>query len=152
MYTMSFKTGTWTILVQLFIIVILALWLSTTPIAPINASGREGFFQMSPYALEYTNVSQPNQATDDLYALRNIKPDNSQCKKVSGFPGYGVFCTPYTESEKVDIYSEAKGDLKCQDLGLYNSMGPLCLDANMKRMLQTRGMNAEGGFGQIGSA
>jgi len=148
---MFIKKETFTVIGQLFIILILTLWLSTTSIAPVNASGVEGFQQMSSTPLEYTTVGQPNKAADDLYALRAINPDAAQCKKVGGFNGCGVFCTPYTQPESIDIYSKAKGDIKCENMGLSNSKGPLCLDDNMKRMLQTRGSNAAGGFGQIGS-
>ena len=147
MYTMFLKRETLIVIGQLLIILVLSLWLSTTSIAPINANGIEGFS-----TLGYTAVGQPMKATDDIYAVKTIIPDDSQCKKVNGFSKHGVFCTPYSQSEKLDIYSEAKGDITCDSMGLYNSKGPLCLDDNMKRMLQTRGANAQGGFGQIGSA
>jgi len=146
---MFFKRDTWIVIFQLLLIVFLALWLSTTSLAPANPI--EGFNQM-PTPLEYTAVGSPNNAFDDTGLLRSINSDNSQCKKVGGFPGYGVFCTPDTQPAQIDIYSQAKGDLTCQSAGLYNSKGPLCLDDNMKRMLGTRGANATGGFGQIGSA
>jgi hypothetical protein len=153
MYIMFLKKETLIVIGQLFLIVILALWLSTTSIFPslVNTS-QEGFHQMVANPLEYTTVSSPEKAFDDIYSLRAISPDSEQCKKVSGFPGYGVFCTPTSPAEKVDIYSHAKGDLTCESVGLYNSKGPLCLDDNMRKMLQTRGANAQGGFGQIGSA
>ena len=146
MYTM-FRRDTLIVIGQLFVILILALLFSNTSLSPLNNGNIEGF-----HSLEYTMVGQPDKANDDIYAVRTIIPDSSQCKKVNGFSKHGVFCTPYTQSEKIDIYSEAKGDLNCENLGLYNSKGPLCLDDNMKRMLQTRGANAQGGFGQIGSA
>ena len=152
MYIMFLKRETLIVVGQLLLIVLLTLWVSTTPIFPMLVNNQEGFHQMSSNPLEYTAVGAPTKAIDDVYALRSLNPDNSQCKKVNGFPGYGVFCTPSSESEKLDIYSQAKGDLTCENLGLYNSKGPLCLDDNMKRMLQTRGANAQGGFGQIGSA
>jgi len=148
---MFIKRETFTIIGQLFIILILSLWLSGTSIAPVNASEVEGFHGMQSSPLEYTTVGQPNHASDDLHILRAINPQDAQCKKVGGFNGYGVFCTPYTEPESIDIYSKAKGDITCENVGLFNSRGPLCLDGNMKRMLQTRGTNASGGFGQIGS-
>jgi len=153
MYIMFLKKETWIVIGQLFLIVLLALWLSTTSIFPslVNTS-HEGFQQMIANPLEYTAVNAPDKAFDDIYSLRAISPDSEQCKKVSGFPGYGVFCTPTSPPEKVDIYSQAKGDLTCESVGLYNSKGPLCLDSKMKQMLQTRGANAKGGFGQIGSA
>jgi len=148
---MFFKRETFTIIGQLLIILFLALWVSTTSIIPLNASGVEGFHPMYPAPLEYTNVGDPNKATDDLHKLRAIVPQDTQCKKVGGFNGFGVFCTPYTQPESIDIYSKARGDITCESMGLYNSKSPLCLDENMKRMLQTRGENAAGGFGQIGS-
>jgi len=143
---MLIKGETITIIGQLFIILILALWFSTTSIAPVNASGVEGFHTGG---LEYTTVGQPDKATDDLHALRSINPDTNQCKKVGGFNG--VFCTPYSQPESIDIYSKATGNINSESVGLTNSKGPLQLDENMKRMLQTRGTNASGGFGQIGS-
>jgi hypothetical protein len=149
MYTMFFKRDTWIVIFQLILIVFLTLWLSTTSLAPANPI--EGFHQMST-PLEYTAVGSPNNAYDDTGLLRSINGDNSQCKKVGGFSGYGVFCTPDTQPQQIDIYSQAKGDLTCQSVGLSNSKGPLCLDDNMKRMLGTRGANAQGGFGQIGSS
>jgi len=151
MYTM-FRRDTLIVIGQLIIILFLALLFSNTSLSPLNNNGVEGFHEMTPNRLEYTAVGEPNKAFDDINSTRKIVADSSECKKVSGFPGYGVFCTPNTQSGKIDIYSEAKGDLSCENLGLYNSKGPLCLDENMKRMLQTRGANAQGGFGQIGSA
>ena len=150
MYTM-FRRDTLIVIGQLFIILVLALLFSNTSLSPLNNNGIEGFQQL-PTRLEYTAVGQPDKAIDDIYAVKTIVPDSSKCKKVNGFPGYGVFCTPDSQSEKLDIYSQAKGDIACENFGLYNSKGPLCLDDNMKRMLQTRGANAEGGFGQFGSA
>jgi len=150
MYTM-FRRDTLIVIGQLFIILVLALLFSNTSLSPLNNNGVEGFHGMRSNRLEYTAVGEPDKAFDDVYAIRKIVPDDSQCKKVNGFSRHGIFCTPNTQSEKIDIYSEAKGDLKCENLGLYNSKGALCLDENMKRMLQTRGANAQGGFGQIGS-
>ena len=139
-----FKRDTWVVIGQLFIIVILALVFSMTSFTPINASGMEGFQTQT--SLEYTAVNQPNSSMDDVFSMST---DTSACKKVDGFGS--LFCSPTAPAEKLDIYSQAKGDLNCESLGLYNSKGPLCLDENMKRMLSTRGANAVGGFGQIGS-
>jgi hypothetical protein len=148
-----FKRDTLIVLAQLIVILILALWFSTTGFAPIynNVIEPEGFHQMNT-PLEYTGVSQPTSAKDDLHALNTINPDNSECKKVGGFDGFGVFCTPSGKPESIDIYSQAKGDINCNGLGYFNSKGPLCLTDDMKRMLSTRGANANGGNGQIGSA
>lgn len=147
-----FKRDTIIVLAQLLLIVFLSLWASTTGIAPIinNVIEAEGFHSMKP-TLEYTEVSAPTVAKDDTYALRSINPDASECKKVDGFPGYGVFCTPTSESKYIDIYSQAKGDINCDGLGYYNSKGSLCMSDEMKNLLSTRGANAKGGNGQIGS-
>ena len=147
-----FKRDTIIVLAQLLLIVFLSLWASTTGIAPIinNVIEAEGFRSMKP-TLEYTEVSAPTVAKDDTYALRSINPDASECKKVDGFPGYGVFCTPTSESKSIDIYSQAKGDINCDGLGYYNSKGSLCMSDEMKNLLSTRGANAKGGNGQIGT-
>jgi hypothetical protein len=149
-----FKRDTIIVLVQLLLIVILALWASTTGIAPINNNiieASEGFHPIGS-SLEYTDVSEPTLAKDDTHALRSINPDMSECKKVNGFPGYGVFCTPASGPKAIDIYSQAKGDINCNGLGYFNSKGPLCMTDEMKLQLATRGSNAKGGNGQIGSA
>jgi hypothetical protein len=143
---MFLKGETLIIIGQLIFIVILSLVLSKTSLSPLNNNGIEGF------SLEYTGVSAPTAAIDDVYALQKTSPDSSECKKVDGFPGYGVFCTPSSAPQTIDIFSQAKGDLTCESLGYSNSRGPICMDENMKRMLTTRGANATGGNSQIGSA
>jgi hypothetical protein len=145
---MFFKKETIVVICQLIFIVILSLIFSTTSLSPIN-NGVEGFYSSS---LEYTDVSAPTIPKDDLYSLNSTTNNTSECKKVDGFPGHGVFCTPSSKPDNIDIYSQAKGDLACESLGYYNSRGQLCLDDNMKRMLYTRGANATGGNGQIGSS
>lgn len=148
-----FKRDTIIVLAQLLLIVFLALWASTTGIAPINNNviEPEGFHEMRS-SLEYTGVSAPTMAKDDLHALRSINPDSSECKKVGGFSGAGLFCSPSAEPKTLDIFSQAKADINCDGLGYSTSKGPLCLTDEMKRMLSTRGANATGGNGQIGSA
>jgi len=142
---MFLKRETLIVIGQLFLIVILSLVFSTTSLSPLNNNGIEGF---SP--LEYTGVSAPTIAKDDVSSLNLVTQELSECKKVDGFSG--VFCTPTSKPENIDIYSQAKGDIKCDGLGYFNSRGSLCMDENMKRMLSTRGANAVGGNGQIGSA
>ena len=75
-------------------------------------------------------------------------PSKDSKKKVEGFEG--LMSSPYGEEKPLDIYSTAKGDLTCQSVGMYNSKGPLCLDENQKKMLQTRGANATGRPFEIG--
>ena len=102
-------------------------------------------------ALGYTPVNNPNDAYDDTLSVRQIQPKMLDCKKVSGFDGLGVFCTPTTPEYKVDIYSDAPGKIDCDGYGYSNSKGSLCMDSAMISQLQSRGGNATGGDGQIGS-
>lgn len=146
---MFLKNETIVVIGQLLFIVVLSLIFSSTALSPLNNNGLEGF--QSSY-LEYTNVLSPNKPTDDVYGLNTLVVDNLECKKVSGFGKNGVFCSPLSKPESIDIYSKAKGDISCDGLGYFNSRGSLCMDENMKRMLITRGANANGGNGQIGSS
>lgn len=104
----------------------------------LSYSTVEGFNTLS-----YSNV-EGNSAKDDTKLTHSIQKDNSPCKKVSGFNGCGVFCDPSAAPQKVDIYSDAKGDLNCKGAGYHNSRGPLCLDQNMIQQLSTRGSNSTG--------
>jgi len=97
-------------------------------------------------------VNDPNKAVDDTYMVRSINPVKTDCKKVTGFDGMGVFCNPTSPEQNIDIFSKAEGKLDCESVGLYNSKGSLCLDKTMVNQLQTRGGNATGGFGQYGSS
>jgi hypothetical protein len=146
---MFFKKENLVVIGQLLFILILALVFSTTSLSPLNNTGIEGFSSSS---LGYTDVSSPIIPKDDLTALNEFNKDGEQCKKVGGFSDCGVFCTPSAKPEQIDIYSQAKCDISCDGLGYFNSRGSLCLDENMKKMLSTRGANAVGGNGQIGSA
>jgi hypothetical protein len=147
---MFFKKENLVVIGQLLFILILALIFSTTTLSPLNNNGIEGFSSYS--SLGYTGVSAPAVPKDDLTALNEFNKENVECKKVGGFSGYGVFCAPSSSPEQIDIFSQAKGDISCDGLGYFNSRGSLCLDENMKKMLSTRGANAVGGNGQIGSA
>lgn len=146
---MFFKKENLVVIGQLLFILVLALIFSTTTLSPLNNNGIEGFSSSS---LGYTGVVAPTEAKDDLTSLNEFNKDNDECKKVGGFSNYGVFCTPSSGSQSIDIFSQAKGDISCNGLGYFNSRGSLCLDENMKKMLSTRGTNAVGGNGKIGSA
>jgi hypothetical protein len=110
----------------------------------------EGFEQIqhnTPYTLNSTGK-------DDSMKSFLINGDNdvNNCKKVYGLDG--LFCSPNsTKDQKVDIYSEAKGDPSCygKSSGLSNSKGSLCLDQNQLNLLITRGGNQTGQQAQIGN-
>lgn len=128
---MFLKGETYIIIGQLILIVILSLGFSMTSFTPLNNNNLEGF--------EYTGISTPTIPKDDVYALNSINNESTDYNKVGGFNG--IFTSPSSQPQSIDIYSKAKGDISCDGLGYFNSRGPLCLDENMKRMLSTRGTN-----------
>lgn len=141
-----------------FVIILLSIWFSgTSSYVPYSSSifsqqaKFEGFSSRgSP--LEYSSVSN-NSALDGTVMKHAINGDKSNCKSVTGYAGYGVFCDPnYTAGDEIDIYSQATGSLEESGFGYYNSKGPLKLDDKMKQLLQTRGMNASGVSSVIGGA
>jgi hypothetical protein len=82
---------------------------------------------------------------------KDVNNDSNECKKVYGLDG--LFCSPNAKSEKVDVFSDAKGELTCsgKSSGLSNSKGGLCLDAKQLELLRTRGGNQSGLPSQIGN-
>ena len=151
-----YMKDTYTTIAFIFIIVIfLSILFSGVPSSKYNmplfaqAYPYEGFYQRNP--LDYTPVNDPTDAYDDTLSVRQIQPKMLDCKKVSGFNGLGVFCTPTSPEQKVDIFSDAPGKLDCEGYGYSNSKGGLCMDSGMMAQLQSRGGNATGGDGQIGS-
>jgi hypothetical protein len=113
----------------------------------------EGFEQMH-HATPYTLNSTQKDDSMKSYLINdaNNSNDTNNCKKVYGLDG--LFCSPNsTKDQKVDIFSEAKGDLSCygKSSGLSNSKGSLCLDQNQLNLLITRGGNQTGQQAQIGN-
>ena len=147
----TYTTLAFVLIVTIFVSAILSGVPSTKYNMPLYAKSfpYEGFNQRDP--LGYTPVNNPTDAFDDTLSVRQIQPKMLDCKKVSGFDGMGVFCTPTTPESKVDIYSDAKGNADCVGYGYSNSKGGLCMDDAMMSQLKTRGGNAAGGNGQIGS-
>jgi hypothetical protein len=146
------KGDTVTVIALFSLIIGITLWISYassiksySPYSPSNKyAAYEGYQN-----IEYSKVNTQT-SLDDAAASQN---PGSHCIQLSGWKGYGVFCTPNGGLDKIDIYSQAKGDISCENKssGYHNSKGGLCLDQNMFDLLQTRGMNATGGYGQIGS-
>jgi hypothetical protein len=107
----------------------------------------EGFGPID-HSTEYTLKST---GKDDSYKSFLINNTNTtDCKKVYGLDG--LFCSPNAKSEKVDIFSDVKGDPTCykNSSGLSNSKGALCLDATHLNLLRTRGGNQSGVQAEIG--
>jgi hypothetical protein len=77
----------------------------------------------------------PNPATSNA--------DSNKPKKTEGFEGLQGSALA-TQSSSIDYFSTLPAGKQCE-LGPYsNSKGYICLDENAKRMLSTRGGNAQG--------
>ena len=143
------KGDTVTVLFLLITIIGIALWISyKSDIKPYSIS------KYTPYE-GYQNINYSDsknvKALDDSLAAQSTV-DVPKCTQLGGWKGFGIFCTPNGGLNQIDIYSQAEGDLECgNSSGYHNSKGGLCLDKTMVNLLQTRGLNATGGNGQIGS-
>jgi hypothetical protein len=150
------KADVLTISVLFLIIISISLWFSTTsayvPYSATIFSNHARFegFSSGP-GVEYSKASD-HSAIDSPVENYLLTPE-SGAKAVSGFSGLGVFNSPDVASkEKLDIYSEAKGDLNADGFGYYNSRGPLVLTPQMKDMLQSRGGNTKGCASTVGGS
>lgn len=89
--------------------------------------------------------------TDSVFTENSLGcTKNVDCLKVQGIDG--LFCKPYVADKPIDKFSALESNKQCtgKSSGLSNSMGGLCLDANMEAMLKTRGGNASGSDSNIG--
>jgi len=148
-----------TIIILLAIIIAISIWISQAstikPYSPSKYTAYEGY-QNIDFADVNSNTdmnTSSDSSSDSFTNTSNSQKISSKCVQLNGWNGYGVFCTPDGGLEKIDIYSQAGGNLSCSNnsSGYHNSKGGLCLDDNMKHLLQTRGQNATGGYSQIGS-
>lgn len=151
------KTDSITVIVLFLVIIGITLWFSSTPAyVPYSSTvfSQQAKFEAfsTRNGTEYSTVGD-NSAIDSPVSNYLITPVSAGPKAVSGFEGVGVFNTPEVATkEKLDIYSQAQGSLTVDGYGLYNSQGPLILDDNMKRMLQTRGGNISGASSSLGGS
>lgn len=135
------------------VIIFLAIWFSTTtayvPYSSTlfsNQANYEGFSTKN--SLEYSSMTN-NSPIDGPVSGYLIEP----AVGITSTSGFGIFnSTDVASKAKIDIYSDAPGDLNSTGYGYYNSKGPLVLDDNMKKMLSTRGANATGQPTQIGGS
>ena len=134
-------------------IIILALWFSSSPAyVPYSSTIAMGPAKYEGFSsLEYSTAID-NSVIDSSVSDYEINNDTNKSKTLSGFSGYGVFTTPLSKPEIVDIYSQAKGSLNEPGYGYYNSQGSIQMDDNMKIQLTTRGMNASGSPSSIGGS
>ena len=111
----------------------------------------EGFSSFKDVPTEYSTFpeykNQDFQRNKDIDSTTDqrlvpLVPD-SPCRKVVGFNG--LFCSASNEpANPLDTFSKASGSMTCPSYGYMNSRGFLCLDAEQKRLLSTRGGNASG--------
>lgn len=155
---MYMKRDTVVVFFLFFVIILLSIWFSGTssyvPYSSTIFSQQATFegFSSRTHPLEYSSTTN-NSSLDGTIMKYAINGDKSNCKSVSGYSGYGVFCDPAsTGQDEIDIYSQAEGSLANEGYGYYNSKGPLKLDDKMKQLLQTRGMNASGVSSVIGGS
>jgi len=146
------------IVIVLFLVIIgIAMWFSSTPsYVPYSSTvfSQQARFEAfsTRRGAEYSTVGD-NTAIDGPVSSYLIAPVSAGPKAVAGFGGVGVFNTPEVATkEKLDIYSQASGSLSGEGYGYYNSRGSLVLDANMKKMLQTRGGNISGSSSVVGGS
>jgi hypothetical protein len=134
-------------------IIILALWFSSSPsYVPYSSTIAMGPAKYEGFSsLEYSSTMD-HSVIDSPVSNYEINKDTTGSKSITGFSGYGVFTTPSSEPETLDIYSQAKGSLDGPGYGYYNSQGSIQMDDNMKNQLSTRGMNASGSPSIIGGS
>ena len=102
----------------------------------------EGFASFKESPMEYSTF--PENASLDFQKNKDIaSTEDPPCRKVVGFNG--LFCSASNEpANPLDTFSKASGSMTCPSYGYMNSRGFLCLDAEQKRLLSTRGGNASG--------
>ena len=102
----------------------------------------EGFSSFKDVPTEYSTF--PEYKNVDFQRNKDIATTgDSPCRKVVGFNG--LFCSAENEpANPLDTFSKASGSMTCPSYGYMNSRGFLCLDAEQKRLLSTRGGNASG--------
>lgn len=155
---MKFTFGFYVTIIVLILVIVLTMCNSCTSYSPYsstslfkNISAYEGFSNNN--KLDSTYSTYPNNVSTDSWNSADIaKKVNSTCTKVFGFDG--LQCSPEFNDNNLDIYSTAKGNASClyQGSGLSNSMGPLCLNKDMTKLLQTRGGNQTSSPALVGNA
>ena len=135
------KAESWTVLLLFLAIIAISLWISVAS-ASTTTMLKPETFTVVPYEDDSTPVQLVNGG-DISNSSRNMH--GNTCQRLSNFPGGGLFCSPETNPDDLDVFSNAPGDLgSTNSSGLNNSMGPLSLSPDMVKLLSTRGQNATG--------
>lgn len=142
------SNGLIVVIVVLALVVLLSICVSSSKVVPYNrdpkyttiAESEEGFTPVR-YA------TNPDGSTIDIKDRNLInstasEPTAQRVKNMGGLFG------PFESAQKLDVFSNASGNLseECANTsnGMSNSQGYLCLDAEQKRLLKTRGGNQSG--------
>jgi hypothetical protein len=134
------KTDIIAVLGLFLVIMFISLWFSSIESYVPYSSVFSKYATYEPFtnSLEYSSV-QNNSQVDGPVMNHLFVPTKNTIQNA-------------TNQDKLDIYSDAPGDINGNGWGYYNSMGSLVLDENMKKMLYTRGLNATGVPSQIGGS
>lgn len=146
---MNLRTQLFILGFMLFLIIVISLYSSTEPV-PYSKDKLfskefpyEGMSPMSPMSSDETSMA-------DNYKNENKKNNNSDSVvPVEGFQG--LQATPYGSEQPLDKFSQLTGSKTCSPSPYSNSQGYLCLDKDTSLLLSTRGQNATGGDGTIGT-
>jgi hypothetical protein len=131
------KAQTLTVLLLVLAIIAISIWISLAS-DDINR-------QLQAIS-EQKESFEPISYAEDNIPIQFVQGTQvPQCQRIQKFPGGGLFCNPSSETDHIDLYSSAEGDLtSTNSSGLNNSRGPLVLNDKMLKLLSTRGNNATG--------
>lgn len=88
---------------------------------------------------EYSSYPS-NESVDTHTGALIDDTKKTECKKVWGFNG--VFCSPETGDKLFDPFFGSGSSMTCEGSGITKSGGNVCLNAEQRRLLTTRGGNA----------
>jgi hypothetical protein len=136
------KAESWTVLLLFLAIIAISLWISVASSSSTTNMLKKETFTVVPYQDDSTPIQLVNGGTSNSNS-RTMHGDT--CQRLSNFPGGGLFCSPEKNTDDLDVFFNAPGDLgSTNSSGLTNSMGPLSLSPDMVKLLSTRGQNATG--------
>ena len=98
--------------------------------------------------ISYSSFPQ-NENLDTYTGMMVGGNSNLDCKRVWGYNG--LYCSPDTAlSTMVDPFYNTSSSMTCEGSGMQKGSGNVCLSADQRRLLTTRGVNASTGEAQIG--
>ena len=91
-------------------------------------------------SFEYSSYPTNENIDTNKGALIDETKKNVECKRVWGFNG--LFCSPKTSDKLIDPFFGSGSSMNCEGSGITKSGGNVCLNAEQRRLLTTRGGNA----------